>query len=341
MGVLDGLKTGSRFALAEVAISASGTAAYLPVGAQPGGVIVQRDRTGREETIVGKPGSYNDPRLSPDGRRVLFYGPDAKGVNQLWIYDRASLTTRQLTFDGVSIRPTWSPDGNRVAFSGERGSVWHTMWMPADGSRPAARVSKGRDVVGTSAVSWTRDGKWIVVDGPPSDGKGAGGEDVFAIPTTDTSHAMRPAVASPANEQLGEVSPDGKWIAFNSDDAGQYQVYIQPFLAPGGRTLISTGNAEEPAWLSNNELVYLNRETDSLTLAHLTFGRTIEVTRTPLFSFQNYQSGTVSERAYDVSRDGKDFILVKPLAGREAVAPVVVLNWTTEVKRLMAAAGVK
>jgi eukaryotic-like serine/threonine-protein kinase len=341
VGVLDGIETGTQFALAKVAISASGIAAYLPARAQQGAVIVQRDRTGREEVVVSKPEAYAGPRLSPDGRRLLFFGPDAKGVDQLWIYDRVSLTTRQLTFDGVSVRPTWSPDGNRVAFSGQRNSVWHTLWMPADGSSPAERVSKGRDVVGSSAVSWTRDGKWIVVDGPPSDGKGAGGEDVFAIPTTDTSRAMRPAAASPFNDQSGEVSPDGKWIAYNSDDAGQYQVYIQPFLAPGGRTLISTGRAEEPAWLSNNELVYLNRESDSLTLAHLEFGRTIEVTRTPLFSFQNYESGSVSARYYDVSRDGKYFILVKRLATKESVAPVVVLNWTTEVQRLMAAAGIK
>ncbi|MGH7593797.1 MAG: hypothetical protein ACRELE_08110, partial [Gemmatimonadales bacterium] len=288
VAVLDGIVTSSGMPLAKAAFSALGTMTYLPGGAEGTSVIVQLDRTGHEEMIVAKPGSYRGPRLSPDGQRIVLSDLDVKGAIQIWIHDRASVTTRQLTFDGVSIRPTWSPDGNRVAFSGRRGPTWNTWWLPADGSGPAERASEGRDVIGSSAVSWTRDGKWLVVDGPPSDGKGAGGEDVFAIPMSDTPRTMRPAVASQFNEQSGEVSPDGKWIAYASDDAGKYQIYIQPFLAPGGRTLISTGRASEAAWLSNNELVYMNDEVDSLTLARLEFGPTIKVTRTALFDTRHY-----------------------------------------------------
>ncbi|HEY8063046.1 MAG TPA: protein kinase, partial [Gemmatimonadales bacterium] len=340
VAVLDGIET-STGSLPKAAFSASGTMAYLPGVAQGSAVIVQLDRTGHEEVIVAKPGTYAGPRLSPDGRRLVLGDLDAKGAPELWIHDRASGTTRQLTFDGVSIRPAWSPDGNRVAFSGQRGTRWHTWWVPADGSGPAERASDGRDVLGSSAVSWTRDGKWIVVDGPPDDGKGPGGEDVFAIPTSGTPRTMQPAVASPFNEQSGEVSPDGKWIAYASDDAGKYQVYIQPFLAPGGRTLISSGRASEAVWLSDNELAYMNNETDSLMLAHLEFGPTIKVTRTALFDMRNYLKGSESSRNYDVSLDGKHFIFVKPLAGKVVADPVIVLNWMTEVKRLMAAAGIK
>ena len=90
---------------------------------------------------------------------------------------------------------------------------------------------------------------------------------------------MRPAVASPFYEQSGEVSPDGKWIAYASAETGKYQIYIQPFLAPGGRTLISAGGAQEAVWASNNELAYVNNETDSLTVALLEFGATTTVTR--------------------------------------------------------------
>jgi serine/threonine-protein kinase len=341
VAVLDGIATGSRRAIAHAALSASGTMAYLPGGAQASAVIVQRDRTGHEEVIVAKPGAYSGPRLSRDGRRLVLSAPDAKGMTQVWIHDRASETTRQLTFDGTSVRPTWSPDGSRVAFSAERGNRWNVWWAPADGSAPGARAGDGPEVNGSTAVSWTRDGRWIVLDGSPEDHKGPGGEDVFAIPMSDTSHTMRPAVATPFDEQSGEVSPDGKWIAYNSNDAGRYQVYIQPFLAPGGRTLISAGRASEAAWLSNNELVYVNNDADSLILAHLDFGPTIKVTRTALFDARNYLRGSQSSRNYDVSRDGTHFIFVKPLAGQAAAEPVVVLNWMTEVARLMAAAGIK
>ena len=305
-------------------------------------VVVQVDRTGRDEMIVAKPGAYQTPRLAPDGRRLVFHARDTKGGFQVWVHDRASGTTQQLTFNGSSTRPSWSPDGLRVAFSTQRvGNTFHIWSAPVDGSGPGAREGEGRDVLGSTAVSWTRDGKWIVVDGPPDDGKGAGGEDVFAIPTSGSPRTMRPAVASAFDEQSGEVSPDGKWIAYASNETGKYQLYIQPFLAPGARTLISAGSASEAVWVSNNELAYMNNDADSLTLARLAFGATTTVTRTALFDARPYTKGTVSWRNFDVSRDGRHFIMLKRLAGAQRYEPMVVLNWGQEVKRLMAAAGIK
>ena len=340
VAVLDGIEM-SNAALGKATFSASGTMAYLPGGVQTSAVIVQLDRSGHEEMLIAKPGFYAGPRLSPDGRRIVLTDLDTKGVAQVWIHDRASVTTRQLTFDGTSLRPAWSPDGSKVAFSAQRGNRWNVWWAPADGSSQGERAGEGPEINGSTEVSWTRDGKWIVLDGTPESRKGAGGEDILAIPLSETPRTARPAVASQFNEQSGEVSLDGKWIAYNSDDAGKYQVYIQPFMAPGGRTLISAGRASEPAWVSPTELAYVNDETDSLMLAHLEFGPTIKVTRTALFDMRNYLKGSPSSRNYDVSPDGKHFILVKPLAARVAVEPIVVLNWIEEVKRLMAAAGVK
>ena len=144
---------------------------------------------------------------------------------------------------------------------------------------------------------------------------------------------MRPAVASPFYEQSGEVSPDGKWIAYASAETGKYQIYIQPFLAPGGRTLISAGGAQEAVWASNNELAYVNNETDSLTVALLEFGATTTVTRSALFDARKYLKGDVSSRNFDVSRDGKSFVMLKRLAGAQVVEPVVVLKWMSVAPR--------
>ena len=340
VAMLDGIDV-SRSSLARVAISASGTMAYVPAAGSSTAVVVQVDRAGREEVIVTKPGPYSQPRLSPDGRRLSLTMPDAKQASQIWIHDRSTGTTRQLTFEGESERSAWSPDGSRVAFFTSRAGKGYVWWAPADGSGPGERAGDGLELTGAAAISWTRDGKWIVWDGGIVGAKGAGSDDIYAIPLSGAPGKVQSAVATPAQEQTGEVSPDGKWIAYVSNDAGKNQIYIQPFLAPGGRTLVSAGAAAEPVWASNNELVFVNTAADSVTSARLEFGATVKVTRTALFDRRPYLPGSSSQRNFDVSRDGKSFVFVKPTGQRAGAEPVVVVNWVEEVKRLMAAAGIR
>jgi Tol biopolymer transport system component/tRNA A-37 threonylcarbamoyl transferase component Bud32 len=339
VGVLDGLNLTAGL-LPQAAMSASGSIAYMPATANANAVVVQVDRAGREVPMIAKPGSYSQPRFSPDGRRLSLTIPDAKGANQIWVHDRASATTQQLTFEGDNARSTWSPDGNRIAFSAARGKS-HLWWAPADGSGPGAAAGDKLELSSSAAVAWTRDGKWLVWDGIIVGQAGAGSDDIFATPMSGTDQKTQVVVATPAQEQSPDVSPDGKWVAYVSNDVGKNQVYMQPFLVPGGRTLVSAGSAIEPAWVSNNELVFVNTESDSVTLARFEFGATVKVTRTALFDRGAYQGGGSSLRGFDVSRDGKSFVFVKRTAQSVAIQPVVVLNWVEEVKRLMAAAGIK
>jgi eukaryotic-like serine/threonine-protein kinase len=343
VALLDGIGTGQQASILRMSVaSQSGTMAYLSGASSDGAVVVQVDRASHEQVIVAKPAPYSEPRLSPDGQRIVVQMRDARGTLQIWVHDRVSTTTTQLTFDGQNIRGDWSPDGQRVAFSTNRIVGKHYIWsIPADGSDKGERVGTGSEIEGTAPVSWTRDGKWIVTDGVSEGAPGPGGEDVFAIPTSGAARMMRPAVATAVNEQSGEVSPDGKWIAYVSNDVGLYQVYVQPFLMPGGRTLVSAGPGNEPAWASNDELVYVDTEADSMVLARLTFGPTTTVRRTTLFDHRPFLTGSPSRRGYDVSRDGKTFVFVRPVMRRTEAAPVVVLNWGEEVRRLIAAAGVK
>ena len=132
------------------------------------------------------------------------------------------------------------------------------------------------------------------------------------------------------------MSPDGKWIAYVSNESDQlYKVYVRPFLAPGGRFLISTGSATEPLWLSNHEISYVDNETNALVLADVELGATVRVAkRTRLLGLAPYSHGTASWWSYDVSRDGQSFLLVRPQDSATGDAdPVVVLNWVEEIKR--------
>ncbi|MEQ1693032.1 MAG: protein kinase, partial [Gemmatimonas sp.] len=341
VALLDGIMTGLGGRARVAVASQSGTMAYLAGSTSDDAVIVQVDRRGREQVILSAPAPYSVPRLSPDERRILLSMPDAKGYPQVWIHDRASTTTRQLTFEGQNVRPAWSPTGDRVAFNTNREIGKNYIWiMPADGSTKGERAGEGPEIRGTAPVSWTRDGKWIVTDGEPERRDGAGLEDVFAIPTSG-KRTMRAAVATPANEQTGEVSPDGKWIAYISNSTGRTQIYVQPFMAPGGPTLISEGLGAEPAWVSNDELVYVNTDIDSMVVARLQFGPTVTVRRSTLFDHRPFRSRGISIRSYDPTRDGNHFIFARQVRQRSTVEPIVVLNWREEVKRLMAASGSK
>ena len=341
VALLDGIMTGLGGRARVAVASQTGTMAYLPGSMSDDAVIVQVDRTGREQVILSKAAPYAVPRISPDGRRILVSMPDTKGYPQVWIHDRASTTTRQLTFEGQNIRAAWSPNGDRVAFNTDRVFGKNYNWsMPADGSSDGERAGEGAEIRGTAPVSWTRDGKWIVTDGVPDSGTGGGGEDIFAIPTSG-QRAMRAVISTPADEQTGEVSPDGRWIAYVSNRTGRAQIYVQPFLTPGGPTLISEGAGAEPAWASDTELAYVNTDADSIVVARLQFGSTVTVTRSTLFDHRPFRSGNVSIRGYDLTRDGGSFVFARMVRQAARVEPIIVLNWLEEVKRLMAASSSK
>jgi len=283
-------------------------------------------------------GLYEHPRWSPDRDRIaLTIAEGSGGSLQIWIYDVASQTLTQLTREGSNYRPSWSPDGRRVAYFsiGDSATLY---WMPADGSGPAERVADGEDILNGGTTFWTRDGNWILFDGLGEAVRG--NEDVFAV-GTGADRTRKPVVATGAKEETGAVSPDGQWVAHGSDEGGRWQVYVRPFMREGGRWLVSPGEAATPLWTANNELVYLDFASASLVAARLEFTPTVRVVeRTPLFKWNPYFYGGQSSPAYDVSRDGQRFLVLKQPGGTVANSPpLVVLNWFEEVKARMAAQG--
>jgi Tol biopolymer transport system component/tRNA A-37 threonylcarbamoyl transferase component Bud32 len=332
--VSPGIANGSR-----VAISPAGAMAFLPGEAAGGVQVVEVDRSGRSREIIPRPARYNQPRWAPGGDRIaMSLGTDAG--SQIMIYDLASETLSQLTSEGSSVRPWWSPDGGRIAFYSVRGDTAALYSMPADRSAPPERVTGDslQARTGVSTTFWTRDGAWILVDGPTE----RDDEDIIAVATGDGTARM--AVGTPADEQSGAVSPDGRWLAYLSDEGGPYQVYVRPFLREGGRWLVSTGAAGSPLWASSTELVYPDQASTSLMAATLQFDGSVRVTRRErLFELDGY-AGVYgySFPEYDVSRDGQRFLMLRRsgATGRTA-APIVVLNWFEEVRRLMAQQGGK
>jgi len=334
VAMLDGVRVGILGG-ARLAISPSGTMIYLPGAAATAVRILAVDRTGRPRTIAERLGRFAHPRLSPDGRRIAL--TSFEGSDQIVIYDITSETFSQLTFEGENERPSWSPDGTRLAFNSDRSGNWDIHWKAADGSRPAERVADGPDHSNTGATFWTRDGAWIVFDGVPEMASQQTHDDVLAVSTGD-ERTVRPVVATPAHEEAATVSPDGRWIAYASNESGERQVYVRPFLEPGGRFAISAAGGMTPVWVTDRELVYVDEISQTLVSAVLNFDNGVRVAeRTSLFDVSSYGL-TNNAPGFDVSRDGQEFLMLDPQGG-DTADPIVVLNWFEEIERRVAEQG--
>lgn len=338
--VLDGVRIGASEG-ARFALSQSGSALYLP-GAQASGTnVVSVDRSGRDEIILPDLAAYSAPRWSPTGDRIAVARSGEAGEQHIWIYDLASKTLSQLTREGNNARPSWSPDGRRIAYFSTLNGATDLYWIPADGSGPAEKVVAGADVTGLSTTSWTPDGSRILFDGIADDS--AKSEDIFAV-GTGSERTRQVVLATTDEEQDGQVSPDGRWLAYVSDEGGNFQVYVRPFMREGGRWLVSTGAAVNPLWTSNGELTYRDFTSGDMISAKLALNPTAVrvLERTRLFDGRPYVSQGQGTAMHDVSKDGQRFVMIRrPNLTLNQSPPIMILNWAEEVRQRMQQQGAR
>jgi serine/threonine-protein kinase len=320
-------------------ISASGAMMYQPTLGGRGSVdVVEVDRQGKPTGRLELSGEFSTPRYSPSADRVAL-ARSSGPISTLWLFDVGSGTLSPLAPNLHATRPAWSPDGREIAFLkiGSNSPGIHTL--PADGGAAPARIAQPET---GGSPSYTRDGKWLIYDGPM--GPPGNNEDIFAVSTETAANARQPeaVVASAATEESGAVSPDGRWIAYTADESGVTQVFVRPFRREGGRWLLSPDGATAPLWTTDRELTYLDTKARTLVSVQLAFTPDPRiVSRQALFDMRSYVASTRSTPQHDVSHDGKRFLLLR---GDDLLlwpAPVVVLNWRDEVKRLMSGQGTR
>jgi Tol biopolymer transport system component/tRNA A-37 threonylcarbamoyl transferase component Bud32 len=327
MPLFDGVSMGRRGA-ARLAFSRSGTMVFLSGGGSAGTQLAALDHQGNAQLLGAPTRVYFEPRLSPSGDRVAVTVVEGDGA-QVWIYDIAAGTSTQLTFEGTNVRPAWSPDGAHISFPSNRTGAWELYVMPADRSGPAEPIS-ATELNASNGLphTWTRDGAWIVFDMQVE----AADRDILAIPMGG-DRTPQPIVSQPQRQRNASVSPDGRWLAYVSNESGNDEVYVRPFPGPGGVWKVSTNGGRAPAWVSDRELVF-SRLSDMMELAILEFGTAVRVTeRRELFDRGPYYAGGGGAVHYDLSRDGQQFVMLAERGGEGPVAPVVVLNWFEEIKR--------
>ncbi len=305
------------------AISRSGLLVYVPGGGElEQNQLYRARRPGHEELITDRMGPYDFPKLSVGGDRLLIWMFEKN--RDLWMYDLGrNLWSRFTTFEGWDGFPVWSPDGAVVAFNSSRGGGqgdgWFSLYSrPADGSQPAELVYSSEDSV--QPTSWSSDGRYLIF----SKVTATGGGDLWTL-DMNGSRMPSPLIATRFDEQQGALSPDGKWIAYQSDESGQFEIYVAPFPEPTKRWQISRDGGSQPIWSRDGrQLHYFVR--GDVAVVPLRPGPDFFVGEPKVFvKGPNIQG-------FDASDDGVIFIRrSQPVTKTELT---VVHNWFAELERL-------
>ena len=291
--------------VSRAAVSASGAILYPQSGGDAPRRLALVGRSGSVALIPGEGRVFASPRFSPDGRRLALGIIDQAGAKDVWVLDIAQRTWSRLTTSGINNRPAWTPDGRRLVYS-SNDDLW---WIAADGSgRPESLlVANGNRFAGTV----TPDGRGLVFQEQASDRNG------IRSMTFDSAPASRLVIPGTFGESAPALSPDGKWLAYQSDETGQMEVYVRPYPGPGAQVPVSLHGGTEALWAhSGRELFF--REGDSLMAATVTLNPAFAVTgRRRLFTGA-FASGD-SYREYDVAPDDQHFVMLSGGAGRSTL----------------------
>jgi Tol biopolymer transport system component len=283
------------------------------------------NRQGEEiEPLPLPPQAYSDPSLSPDGRRIAFTKFD-RGVFNIWVYDLPSGPATQVTFESSNFLPIWMPDSNRLTFTSYRAGPFDVYWMPINRSRPEEPLLTGPS--DNVATSWSPDGKVLLVGEINSNT----GWDIRLLSTED-DNTSRPFICESGSEQYAVFSPNGNWIAYESEREVRSEIYVSPYPKPVPKK-ISTGGGYHSAWSPDGkELFYRNG--DKMMAVTIETESELKVTNSEVLFEGQYYTGRY--RNYDVSFDGQRFLMIKESEDQPAATQlIVVLHWFEELKRLV------
>jgi Tol biopolymer transport system component len=283
------------------------------------------DRSGKQVGTAGTPAWYNNVQLSPDRRRVAADQTDPDGRNiDVWVHDLARGATARLTFDpALDQTPAWSPDGKQVLFNSNRSLDFRLYLKNADGSGSEQELFNFGSDTG-NAWDWSRDGKFILI---------RKGNELWYL-----SWPQRVAKALAQGRWTvrgAQFSPDGRWIAYSSNETGKMEIYVANFLSGNGKWQVSSGGGQEPRWRQDGkELFYLSPDGKMMAVPLAT--RASFEAGSPVALFQTHRRQALSSQdffTYDVSGDGQRFLVATQMDEGTPAPLSVLLNWAAEVER--------
>jgi len=311
--------------LAHFTASRNGVLAFRS-GEAGGGRLVWVDRKGEGGEPVGEPANIESTALLPDGRWLaLSQSAGSAATRNIWIRDLVRGVTSRFTFnEGDDLNPVWSPDGSRIAYASEQDGQFDIA-VKAVGGTGEPEILLQADGL-QSPSSWSPDGKHLLyfnLDPETS-------FDVNVLPLEDDQTA-RPFIKTPFVELRSRFSPDGRWVAYQSNESGRFEIYVQAFPGPGGKWQISTAGGQEPQWGPDGcELLYLSPERQ-LVRVEVQTGQTF-VAGIPEAMFPVSLRSVTTNNRYLIAPDGQRFLLLSSLIEDSTPPTTVVVNWTAELE---------
>jgi Tol biopolymer transport system component len=285
------------------------------------------DRSGKLAGTIGVPGSYNNLRLSPDGRRIATDQTDTDGRNiDIWVHEPVRGATTRLTFDpSLDEAPIWSPDGKQILFTSNRKQLgFHFYLKNADGSGFEEEAADFGPGLLANAWDWSRDGKYALF---------RKGIELWYFSWSE--RVAKPVLQAKWTVRNAQFSPDGRWVAYASNETGRMEIYVSAFPTANGKWQVSSGGGEEPRWRQDGkELFYLSAEGKMMTVAVKT-GASFEAD-SPVALFQTHRRQPVSAQdffSYDVSADGQRFLIATKSDEANAAPLSVLLNWASDMEK--------
>ena len=309
---------------ADFSVSDNGVLAFAARGGSLG-QIVKLDRSGRLTGTLSTPGDILVPSMSPDEKRIAVRIRDiATGTRDIWVLDIAREVASRLTFDPRNENyPVWSPDGTRIAYYSGSAEGTGIYVQPSTGAGRSENIlpSAGAELVLTD---WSRDGRFLFYESASDRTR----QDLWVLPMTGERKPYA-FLTGPYDETQGRLSPDGRWLAYSSDESGRYEVYVQSFPEPGGKWQVSTNGGSDPRWRADgSELLYLSSDQQlmSMPLAKAPAPFEVVIPRS-LFPIRVLApAGPPSH--YVVTEDGQTIYAVAPLQGGAVGTTNVVVHWT-------------
>jgi serine/threonine-protein kinase len=317
--VLDDLSVHSLAGFANYAVGSFGPLVYVPLDSRPlERELVWVDRKGAARPVTDTRRQYRDVRISPDGSRLAMTAGGSE--TEIWIYDLARGAWDRLTSGGINWYPVWSSDGERLAFCSNRDGFINPYWIPIDRSTPPERLATTS--TWTCPTSWSPDGRTVILE---TQNPGMG-YDLVAL-TLDGERRLHPLLETPANESGARLSPDGLFLAYESDDSGRSEIYVIPYPGPGGRWQVSTEGGSAPNWSRDGKELFFESSGRLMAVGVETQPAFRAGLPKPLFE-------ATSLGAYDVAPDGDRFVMVRSLGpGQGPRTLSVVLGWFEDVTR--------